>query len=118
MHARKWLSNSSSVLRDIPIQNRKAEVDLDTEYSPSAKKLGEWWLADQNVFYVQGECAKWRDEIHKKQLFEKVRHTYRFLAPVTIRAKILSQKMWMAGLDLDDELSDPYINSRHDSMNW
>ena len=29
MHARKWLSNSSSVLAEIPLEDRKAEVDLD-----------------------------------------------------------------------------------------
>ena len=29
MHARKWLSNSSSVLSEIPLEHRKAEVDLD-----------------------------------------------------------------------------------------
>ena len=30
MHGRKWLSNSSTVLRDIPVQDRKAKVDLDS----------------------------------------------------------------------------------------
>ena len=29
MHARKLLSNSSSVLSEIPLEDRKAEVDLD-----------------------------------------------------------------------------------------
>ena len=43
MHARKWLSNSSRVLRDIPLDDRKAEVDLDTDNLPSAKTLGVWW---------------------------------------------------------------------------
>ena len=37
MHARKWLSNSSRVLRDIPLDDRKAEVDRDTDNLPSAK---------------------------------------------------------------------------------
>ena len=31
MHGRKWLSNPSMVLKDIPLQDRKAKVDLDTE---------------------------------------------------------------------------------------
>ena len=33
------------------------------------------------------------------------------LAPFTISAKILLQEMWTAGLDWDDELSEPLINS-------
>ena len=40
MHARKWLSHSSKVLKQIPLQDRKAEVDVDNEYLPCAKILG------------------------------------------------------------------------------
>ena len=44
------MSNSARVLRDIPHHDPKSEVDLDTEHLPSAKTLGVWWLADQDVF--------------------------------------------------------------------
>ena len=37
IHARKWLSNSPQVLRGIPLQDLKAEVDLDADYLPSTK---------------------------------------------------------------------------------
>ena len=37
MHARKWLSNSPSVLADIPVEDRKAEVDLDSSQLPCTK---------------------------------------------------------------------------------
>ena len=40
MNVRKWLSNSSKVLKEITLQDRKAEVDLDNEYLPCAKTLG------------------------------------------------------------------------------
>ena len=49
MHARKWLSNSPRVLRGIPLQDLKAEVDLDADYLPSTKTLGVWWLSGQDV---------------------------------------------------------------------
>ena len=42
MHARKWLSNSSTLLSVIPQNDRKAEVDLDRDQLPSAKTLGVW----------------------------------------------------------------------------
>ena len=44
MHAKKWLSNSPRVLRDIPLQDFKAEVELDADYLPSKKTLGVRWL--------------------------------------------------------------------------
>ena len=50
MHGKKWLSNSSTVLRDIPMQDRKAKVDLDSEQLPSTKTLGVWWLAEKDGF--------------------------------------------------------------------
>ena len=37
MHARKWLSNCAGVLKEIPIKDRKAEVDLDRDYLPCEK---------------------------------------------------------------------------------
>ena len=40
MHARKWLSNSSSVLAEIPLEDRKAEVDLDRSQLPCTKLSG------------------------------------------------------------------------------
>ena len=50
MHAYKWLSNSSRILAEIPAQDRTAEVDLDRDQLPSAKTLGVWWLASQDMF--------------------------------------------------------------------
>ena len=50
MHARKWLSNSMKITAQIPVQDRKAEVDLDHNELPCAKTLGVWWLAQEDVF--------------------------------------------------------------------
>ena len=114
MHARKWLSNSSKVLQAIPLHDRKAEVDLDTEYLPIAKALGVWWLADQDVFTFKENTP---DDVMKytKRLFlKKIASLFDpigFLAPFTIRAKILLQEMWMAGLDWDEDLPQPLICS-------
>ena len=58
MHARKWLSNCSEVLREIPLSDRKAEVDLDREYLPCAKTLGVWWFANQDVFTFKKKCTR------------------------------------------------------------
>ena len=34
-----------------------------------------------------------------------------FLSPYTVRAKMLLQDMWIAGIDLDDELTEPLTTS-------
>ena len=46
MHARKWLSNKPSVLSEIPLADRKAEVDLNRSQLLCTKTLEVWWLAE------------------------------------------------------------------------
>ena len=71
MHARKRLSNSPRVLRDIPLQDRKAEVDLGADYLPCTKTLGVWWLSDQDVFtFTENAPSSERGEVYKTQFSE------------------------------------------------
>ena len=114
MHARKWLSNSQTVLSEIPIHDRKSEVDLDCEQLPCAKTLGVWWLADQDIFTFR-ECAPDDNMLFTKRNFLKKIATLfdpiGLLAPFTIRAKILMQEMWTSGLDWDENLTESLKNS-------
>ena len=50
MHARKWLSNSNFVMKNIPIEDRAQEVDLDKSDLPSTKTLGMLWDAKEDIF--------------------------------------------------------------------
>ena len=114
MPARKWLSNSPRVLRGIPLQDLKAEVDMDADYLPSSKTQGVWWLSDQDVFTFR-ENASSSDVKYTKRHFLKQIATLidliGLLAPFTIRAKMLLQQMWMAGFDWDEELTEPLTNA-------
>ena len=40
MHARKWLSNSPTVLNEIPSDDRASEIDLKEGHLPCTKTLG------------------------------------------------------------------------------
>ena len=114
MHARKWLSNSSTVLKELPLQDRTTEVDLDTDYLPSSKTLGVWWSADQDVFTFKENAPSDEMKYTKRNFLKKIATFFDpigVLAPFTVRAKLLLQEMWMAGLDWDEELSEPLIHS-------
>ena len=54
MNAQKWLSNSSEVQGEIPLEDWKAEVDLDRSQLPFVKFLRVWWRADTDVFTFSG----------------------------------------------------------------
>ena len=104
----------AKVLSEIPTQDRKSEVDLDGDKLPCAKTLGVWWLADQDIFTFK-ECAPDKNMLFTKRNFLKIIATLfdpiGFLAPFTIRAKILMQEMWTAGLDWDEELTESLTRS-------
>ena len=105
MHARKWLSNSSKVLGKIPLEDRKTEVDLDCSQLPCAKNLGVWWRADTDVFTFKEDIPE-EDTTYTKMKIANLFDPIGFLAPYTIRAKMLLQDMWTASIDWDDELTE------------
>ena len=114
MYARKWLSNSSKVLENIPLQDRKSEVDLDTDPLPCAKTLGVWWQADEDAFTFKENAPEDNVLYTKRSFLKKIATLFDpvgFLAPFTIRAKLLLQDMWTAGLEWDDELTEPLATS-------
>ena len=97
MHARKWLSNSSSVLSEIPLEYRKAEVDLDRSRLPCIKTLGVWWLADQDVFSFKETAPDSSMSYIKRKFLKKIAtllDPIGCLAPFTIS----SSRAWFGEL--------------------
>ena len=114
MFARKWLSNSSRVLEQVPLQDRKSEVDLDTDPLPCAKTLGVWWQASEDTFTFKENAPEDTMLYTKRNFLKKIATLFDpigFLAPFTIRANILLQDMWSAGLEWDDELNETLATS-------
>ena len=50
LHTHKWLSNSTTVLNETPIQNRACQLELNESNLLSMKTLGVLWLANEDVF--------------------------------------------------------------------
>ena len=102
------------MLSEIRIQDRKFEVDLDRESLPSAKTLGVWWSADNDVFTFKENASGYDMLYTKRNFLRKIATLFDpigLIAPYTIRAKLLLQEMWTAGLEWDEELSDTLINT-------
>ena len=109
MYARKWLSNSVTVLQNIPQEDRASEVELDGGYLPSVKTLGMSWIADSDEFTFKSQNIDSEFKFSKRNFLRKVAMLFDplgFLSPFTIRAKILLQDMWSLGLEWDDNLPD------------
>ena len=118
MHARKWLSNSEKVLQGVPVEDRASEVDLESGHLPATKTLGLIWVAKEDEFTFKVSQIPDNFVCTKRNFLKKIASLFDplgFLAPYTIRAKILLQEMWTSGLDWDDKLDEHLINQ---SMKW
>ena len=105
---RKWSSNVPVVIEDIPKEDRLPTLELDKDNLPKTKTLGVMWEAERDVFTFQVQQPLVDNKPPTKRnvlsaissLFDPLQ----FLAPFTVRAKVLMQEVWMAGIDWDDEL--------------
>ena len=48
MHTHKWLSNSTAVMKEIPIQDRACKLEFNENSSFSVKILGILWIATED----------------------------------------------------------------------
>ena len=118
MHARKWLSNSIKVLEKIPIEDRASEVDINEDPLPMVKTLGVTWLPEEDVFTFKANPPEETFQFTKRNFLRKIATLFDpigFLAPFTIRAKIMMQEMWTAGLEWDELCPGELINK---SREW
>ena len=49
MYARKWISNSVAIIKQIPEEDSATEIDLRNEKFPSIKKLGMMWKLQDEI---------------------------------------------------------------------
>ena len=107
---RKWSSNEPVVTKDIPKEDRLPTLVINKDELPKTKTktLGVVWEVQRDVFTFRVEQQLLDSKKPPKRnvlsaiasLFDPLQ----FLAPFTVRAKILMQDIWMAGIDWDDVL--------------
>ena len=112
MHAHKWLCNSQAVLQRIPSADRACQLELNEDESLAIKTLGIIWLAEEDVFTFKFKSIEQQFKPTKRNVLKKIATLFDplgFLSPFIIRAKMIMQKMWIAGTDWDDLLSDNLV---------
>jgi len=101
MHTRKWLSNSGTVMAQIPLEDRAYEVEIEGDQLHGTKTLGVLWLVRGDVFTFHFRPVEHQFVCTKRNVLKKVGALFDplgFLAPFIVRAKILLQAMWMRGV--------------------
>lgn len=111
MYARKWLSNSTEVLKNIPESDRANKIDLDAGELPSIKTLGIVWNPKEDLFTYHAKEQVQDEQNTKRSLLRSMATLFDplgFLSPFIIRVKVIMQELWTHGLDWDDPLPEQY----------
>jgi hypothetical protein len=106
---RKWASNDDEVLRNVPEEDRLSTFEINSQETPSTKTLGVLWDAKADAFSFQVKQPDANELPTKRNVLSTIAALYdplQFLSPFVLRAKVLMQEIWTAGIDWDDVLPD------------
>ena len=108
-HIRKWISQKTEVVEDIPEVDRAKEINLEKSEFQTTKTLGVLWMVqeDKLLFHFTPPSAEF--VFTKRNVLKKIAtifDPFGFLAPYVVRAKLLMQEAWMESLGWDEELPD------------
>ena len=93
MHPRKWISNESEVLKEIPEEDRAMEVNLKCGEFPYIKTLIILWKASDDVFTFKDAsdpCCK-EDKHTKRSFLKKIATLFDllgFLSPYVLQGNM------------------------------
>ena len=94
-HVRKWVSNLTEVLADVPEEDRASEVDLEKNRLPVTKTLFKYSPPSTDLEYTKRNVLK-----KTATLFDPLG----FLSPFVVKAKLLMQQTWLQALEWDEVL--------------
>ena len=100
-------------MQRIPPADRACQLELNEDESLAIKTLGIIWLAEEDVFTFKFKSIEQQFKPTKRNVLKKIATLFDplgFLSPFIIRAKMIMQKMRIAGTDWDDLLSDNLVN--------
>ncbi|XP_045450124.1 uncharacterized protein LOC123658876 [Melitaea cinxia] len=104
----KWSSNSESVLSKIPNDDRESQSVVHIKVQGTIKALGIVWNSQTDNFELKLNLDCDTELITKRNVLSAIAKTFDplgWLAPAIICLKIFMQKLWLAGLDWDEELT-------------
>ncbi|XP_075150512.1 uncharacterized protein LOC142224615 [Haematobia irritans] len=105
---RKWTSNSSEILGDLPRQNLLTEDFLSFDDSSQTKTLGVRWNAKSDHFIFTTHMLSQRTQYTKRQVLANIAKIFDpagWLAPIVVVAKIFMRKVWLSGVNWDESIS-------------
>ncbi|XP_065354424.1 uncharacterized protein LOC135948897 [Calliphora vicina] len=110
---RKRSSNSQQFRENIEPVDRAFSSDTIIDCSETVKTLGLLWNTTTDCFQYSVSLMESSDKITKRHVLSEISKIYDpigWLAPMVIRHKIFMQKLWLKGINWDQELPNELKN--------
>ena len=105
----KWTTNDQEILSNISIDRHAKTSARLLNGHPLFKALGIAWQPNSDTFVFSTSRKKDNSPFTKRTVLSRIAQLFDplgWLAPVTIRAKILMQDLWLAKIGWDEKLPD------------
>jgi len=102
----KWASNNSKFMNAVPKELHEKEASFNIADN-TIYALGIQWNFNTDSFYYSFDKSICARNLTKRQLLSQLASVFDpigFLAPLTVRAKLMFQSLWKTNVDWDDEI--------------
>ncbi|XP_048004347.1 uncharacterized protein LOC125240497 [Leguminivora glycinivorella] len=106
---RKWSSNREEVLEHIQNKQDNQNLTINFKQDDISKTLGLSWNPTEDVFTFQCKIEKQKNKPTKRTLLSDISKLFDplgWLAPLSIKLKILFQKVWKQTVQWDQPIPD------------
>lgn len=108
----KWSSNSEEILKEINEGQEDNRENLKLKIDDVMKILGLTWNRKSDEFEYAVQLPPLSPPVTKRKVISEISRLFDplgWLAPVIISAKIFIQKLWLSGIEWDDQLPSPLL---------
>lgn len=103
----KWSTNNSDLLEHIKKDRQELEGNLELKTDAVTKILGLTWNRNSDEFEYTVQLPPLETPVTKRRVISDIARLFDplgWIAPAIISAKVFIQRIWLAGIDWDQEL--------------
>lgn len=108
----KWITNNKELAEIVMVHHGNKEEKVDIRMNKVVKDLGISWNKESDAFLYSVQLPIQNSPITKRKVVSNISRLFDplgWVAPCIIVAKIMIQRLWLAGIDWDDDLPDELL---------